>query len=190
MPRPATDKRKRLTAAALDLAYRSGLEATSLADIAREAGISAGSVYYYFKTKEDMGAAVVGELAERYGDLMRGWQELTDPRDRLSALVQAYARDADLVSRWGCPLGSVVADLSKQSPELGSRAGEVLERLVGWCGDQFAELGYTADAARARAVHLVSVLQGASSLAKALGTADPLLQETEHVERWIRRSGD
>lgn len=190
MPRPATDKRKRLTAAAFDLAYRSGFEATSLADIAREAGISSGSVYYYFKTKDDVGAAVVGELAERYGDLMRGWREHPDPRDRLLSLIQAYVRDADAVSQWGCPLGSVVADLSKQSPELAADAGAVLESLVAWCGDQFGELGYGADAARARAVHLVSVLQGAASLAKALQSAEPLIQEADHLERWIRRAGE
>jgi AcrR family transcriptional regulator len=45
MPRPATDKRERLAAAALDLAYRRGFERASIADIAVHAGVAPGSVY-------------------------------------------------------------------------------------------------------------------------------------------------
>ncbi|MBC7298802.1 MAG: helix-turn-helix transcriptional regulator, partial [Demequina sp.] len=64
MPRPATDKRERLADAALHLAYRHGFASTSIADIAEHAGVASGSVYYYFKTKDDVGLAVVDRLAE------------------------------------------------------------------------------------------------------------------------------
>src|SRR5680860_853052 len=54
MPRPATDKRKRLADAALDLAYLRGFERASISDIAEHAGVASGSVYYYFKSKDDV----------------------------------------------------------------------------------------------------------------------------------------
>ena len=44
MARTDIDKRSRLVSAAVDLAYRNGYGATSLADIAREAKVPLGNV--------------------------------------------------------------------------------------------------------------------------------------------------
>src|SRR5258705_1889960 len=60
MARTHIDKRSRLVSAAVGLAYQNGFEATSLADIAREAKGPLGNVYYYFKTKDEIGEAIVG----------------------------------------------------------------------------------------------------------------------------------
>jgi len=190
MPRPATDKRERLTEAALDLAYRKGFEQTSITAIAAQAGVASGSVYYYFKTKDDVGDAIVSHLGERYRASMAGWNSLSDPRERLVALADGYVRDAAIVSEFGCPLGAVAAELSKHSDRLGRAAGAVLGEVVAWCAEQFVELGYEADAATARATHTVAVLQGAASLSHALGTTAPIEQEATHLIRWIRRSSE
>jgi AcrR family transcriptional regulator len=48
-----------LVAAARELVYRQGVEPTTLADIAQVADVRLGNVYYYFKTKDDIVAAVV-----------------------------------------------------------------------------------------------------------------------------------
>src|SRR6266436_1961921 len=59
MARTNIDKRSRLLSAAVELTYQNGFEATSLADIAREAKVPLGNVYYYFKTKDEIGEAIV-----------------------------------------------------------------------------------------------------------------------------------
>ncbi len=125
MPRPATDKRERLADAALDLAYRRGFERASIADIAEHAGVASGSVYYYFKTKDDVGQAVVDRLAERYLGQMSSWRKLPTPEDRLVALLGMYLDDVDNVRAFGCPLGSVTAELGKAFRRLGTAAGAV-----------------------------------------------------------------
>lgn len=187
MPRPATDKRERLAAAALELTYRHGFEATSITEIASHAAISAGSVYYYFKTKDDVAAAILQTLEEQYGALMREWELLDDPRDRLLALVDNYARNSEQVRSFGCPVGAVVADLSKQGESIAAHAAAVMDTLIAWCAAQFEQLDYAKAAARARAVHLVTVLQGAAALAKALGDSAVLRQETDHLVKWLSR---
>ncbi|GIG55024.1 TetR/AcrR family transcriptional regulator [Demequina activiva] len=189
MPRPATDKRERLTAAALDLAYRDGFDRASITDIASAAGVAPGSVYYYFKTKQDVGLAIAGELGERYGAAMAGWETLEDPRDRLVAFIDSYRTQSTMVMEHGCPLGSVCTELSKHSPELGAAGAEVFETLVGWIASQFELLGYSAAASHARAIHLVSVMQGAAALSNALQSTEPLTLEGDHLERWVRNSG-
>ena len=190
MPRPATDKRERLADAALDLAYRRGFARASIADIAEHAGVAAGSVYYYFKTKDDVGQAVVDRLGERYVSATQRWRDLPTPEERLVALLGLYLDDADNIRALGCPLGSVSAELGKHSPALGAAAGQVFSALIDWAAGQFVELGFTDAAARARAMHLIAVIQGAAALSNALDRGEPLQREATHLERWIRRSGD
>lgn len=50
-----------LTAAALDLFVEKGYAATRLDDVAARAGVSKGTVYLYFKSKEDLFKAVIRE---------------------------------------------------------------------------------------------------------------------------------
>ena len=58
-PAARPGKRERLIAAAVELVYRQGVARTTLADIAQAADVPVGNVYYYFKTKDDIIAAVV-----------------------------------------------------------------------------------------------------------------------------------
>src|SRR5277367_2099027 len=58
MPRTKTDSRARLIEAAVKVTYQHGFETTALADIAEEARVPLGNVYYYFKTKDEIGEAI------------------------------------------------------------------------------------------------------------------------------------
>ena len=91
MPRTHIDKRSRLVSAAMDLAYQNGFGATSLADIAREAEVPLGNVYYYFKTKDEIGEAIGLELrlAQLSAIQRQRWNEAGSPKDRLCASTSA-----------------------------------------------------------------------------------------------------
>jgi TetR/AcrR family transcriptional regulator, transcriptional repressor of aconitase len=97
----AARRRQILDAAAACFA-REGFHRTSVQDIVRESGVSAGLVYRYFTGKDDMIAAIVAERHEQrerrlredpfaaYADLLRG---LADPagRDALRLSLQVWA---------------------------------------------------------------------------------------------------
>src|SRR5215468_3593613 len=53
------ETRKRIVEAAARVLARDGYAATSVKDIAAEAGVAPGLVHYYFKTKEELVAAAV-----------------------------------------------------------------------------------------------------------------------------------
>jgi AcrR family transcriptional regulator len=59
------DRRDSILAAARDAFAKSGFEGTSIADIARAAGVSDGLVYRYFANKRDLLNAVLTEFYER-----------------------------------------------------------------------------------------------------------------------------
>ena len=83
-----TNKRSRLLDAANKLVHQQGFNQTTLADIAQEAEVPLGNVYYYFKTKEDIGHALIEHRANFYGGLIAAWDKLPDPRKRIHALIE------------------------------------------------------------------------------------------------------
>lgn len=62
MAKTKADHRARLLQAAEKATYRYGSGNTAIADIATEARISLGKGYYYFKTEDEIGEAIVCEL--------------------------------------------------------------------------------------------------------------------------------
>jgi AcrR family transcriptional regulator len=58
-----TEKRDKLLTAALKLFVDQGVQNTSTADIAKEAGMAAGTLFLYFPTKQDLLDALVLEIA-------------------------------------------------------------------------------------------------------------------------------
>ena len=88
-------KRERLVGAATQLLHQQGAERTTLADIANAADVPAGNVYYYFKTKDDVIAAVI----EAHAQQTRATLALIDahhrsPKSRLKALVRDFTAPA------------------------------------------------------------------------------------------------
>ena len=104
--RPA--KRERLVAAATQLLHEQGIERTTLAGIALAADVPAGNVYYYFKTKDDVIAAVVDAHAQQVTTTLAVIDSHhRSPRGRLKAFVREFTAQSELVAQHGCPLGSL-----------------------------------------------------------------------------------
>jgi AcrR family transcriptional regulator len=152
--RLAARRRQILEAAAACFA-RDGFHRTSMQDIVRECGVSAGLVYRYFAGKDDMIEAIVtewheqrraplaaardaadpDELAAAYLDLLRSLGE-PGARDDLRLGVQVWAeavrtpRIRDLVRRGVDDPRAIVADLVRGRPELaGAVDPDALARL-------------------------------------------------------------
>lgn len=69
-----------MIAAAYALVYRRGVARTSLADIAQAADVPVGDVYYYFKTKDDIIAAVVQAHTEHIESTLAEFEKLASRR--------------------------------------------------------------------------------------------------------------
>src|SRR5918995_6254411 len=92
-------KRERLVGAACDLVYRQGVESTTLADIAEAADVPVGNVYYYFKAKDDIVAAVVQAHVNQIESSIAALERRhRSPRARLKALVGIVAEQKDSIA--------------------------------------------------------------------------------------------
>lgn len=91
-PPRTQNQRERILQEAAVLFGRSGFAASSLSDLAEEAGISKAGIYHYFKTKQDVYDAIIVETLQRLFDrvsevVARG----ASPAEQLLAFMTAHA---------------------------------------------------------------------------------------------------
>ncbi|GGA45566.1 TetR/AcrR family transcriptional regulator [Pelagibacterium lentulum] len=180
----ARDKRERLVSAAVALAYRQGFGLTTLADIAAESSVPLGNVYYYFKTREDIRAAILTYRKDQFAQARDRFGAIVSPKERLKAFVDMTVSNADNVAQKGCPMGTLCAELLKMTDAFSEGAGELLTVPMAWMKEQFIELGYEKEA-NDLALQLQAGLQGASMV--TLSARDPSLleREGERLKSWI-----
>ncbi|MFF8725722.1 TetR/AcrR family transcriptional regulator [Streptomyces sp. NPDC015171] len=180
----ASQKRQRLTAAAARVLHEQGVERTTLADIAREADVPVGNVYYYFKTKDELVRAALTEHTAHLDELTGALDELPDPRDRLKGLIAAWVAGRETAARRGCPTGTLAVELGKRADgTLDAEAGAVIRRLLDWTAAQFRTLNLPAP--DDLALTLVSAYQGMSLLANALRDPTVMTREGDRLLHWL-----
>jgi len=185
MPKSKADKRTRLLQAAEKTTYRYGFGNSALAAIAKEAKIPLGNVYYYFKTKDEIGDALVALRVSRFKKLLQELDKADFPKERLCGFVQIKIKNREGLARSGCPVGTLCSELHKNGGAVAKKSTILLAEALAWMEAQFRALGKGADS-RGLAVHLLSATQGVSVLAHAFH--DPALIEIEaaRLQEWIR----
>jgi TetR/AcrR family transcriptional repressor of nem operon len=185
MPKTKADNRTRLLQAAEKVTYRHGFGQSAIADIAKEASIPLGNVYYYFKTKDDIGDAIVELRLSRFKNLLRQLDQADSPKERLCAFVQIKINNRDTLARSGCPVGTLCSELHKHGGPVARKSTALFTEALAWMEKQFQALGQGADS-RGLAVHLLSATQGVSVLAHTFHDPDMITSEAERLKRWIR----
>lgn len=84
-------RREKILAAALKCFSRDGFHQTTTADIVRESGVSQGTLYLYFESKDDLIAALADDRHEREATLNALAEHEQDPVTGILALLTLYA---------------------------------------------------------------------------------------------------
>jgi TetR/AcrR family fatty acid metabolism transcriptional regulator len=100
MPRPngsgsaraaVTDKREAILRAAIKVFARNGYFNSKVADIAAEAGIADGTVYLYFKSKDEILHSIFDRaMAEFISEGKKELVDLVDPVERLTRIAELH----------------------------------------------------------------------------------------------------
>lgn len=92
----ASWRRQQIVDAAVHLMEQRGFHDMSVSALAREAGISVGTVYQYLDTKEQILLLIIEDVLESYArDVPKAMVELDDPLERLAAGFLAYCSVVD-----------------------------------------------------------------------------------------------
>jgi TetR/AcrR family transcriptional regulator, transcriptional repressor for nem operon len=186
MTRLKADKnRQRLVRAATKASYRHGFGHTALADIAKEARVPLGNVYYYFKTKDEIAAAIIELRLSRFKKLLADLDEAESPGERLCAFVDIKIKNRESLARLGCPVGTLCSELGKNGGPAAAKSAGLLAEALAWMETQFQALGQGAES-KGLALHLLSATQGISLLAHTLRDPQMIVLEAARLKKWIR----
>jgi len=84
------DSREEILKSAIELFANRGFHETSMSALAREAKVSKALIFWHFKTKEDLFAAVLNKLVEPYYIDFAEESEKLDEREQIRKLIGGY----------------------------------------------------------------------------------------------------
>ena len=177
-------KRERLVAAATQLLHQQGVERTTLADIATAADVPTGNVYYYFKTKDEVIAAVIEAHVQQIKTTLASIDtHHRSPKSRLKAFVREFTAQSEIVAQHGCPLGSLCSELGKRVKPPGLAAAELMRLPVEWAEEQFRSLDRRD--AHDLALDLLAAYEGSALLANTMRDPSVLSRAGRRLNHWI-----
>ncbi len=187
--------RARIVAAAVELMYVKGVNATTLDDVRAASNTSKSQLYNHFADKEQLVRAVVAERAAQVLERERGYLQRLKSFQGLvrwrNALVQ---RNALQNGAYGCALGSMASELADQDEQA---RGTLAESFAEWEGLLAAGLRRMQDGGVLKrdadpdklATGLMAALQGGYLLAETAHDITPmevaLDMALEHVRSFL-----
>ncbi len=173
------DQRERVVAAARALVIKDGLGALSVRKVAREAGIGASTLRYYFPSQDGLYAAVIGEEFDHSLSDVRIHDSSVDAGDRLVECLQQFLpkspRDVNVISQWTAGL---VAANPHAEPELANQILDLVTerahaRVAYWLELLHSEGSLTAKQTRTTVSLLCALVNGLSmDLASSMPSVD------------------
>lgn len=179
-------KKDALVKAAVGRFHRFGMAGSSIADVASDAAVPSGNVYYYFRTKDSLAVAVHRHWQDWTADLLNEIEKgQPDPARRILELLDRAQLSAPLYAERGCPLAALSRDFRNGSAELQGRAGDVFRKQLDWLEAQFAEIGLPQLAAASAAMAVLAAIQGGIGLSHAANSAAPLCASIAEAKRRV-----
>lgn len=178
--------RDRIVAAADDLFYRKGFEATSFADIAEAVKISRGNFYYHFKTKDEILDTVI---EKRFADrevMLTGWEVAgKSPQACIENFINILINNQSKIMLYGCPVGTLNSELVKLDHSAKERANSILMLFRAWLKRQFIAAGCE-ELSDQYAMHVLVWSQGVATLANAFKDEVFVNVEVQLVNHWVQ----
>ena len=187
------DSRTKVLDAALQVIRTKGYTSTTVDDVCAAAGLTKGSFFHHFKSKEDMALAAVQHWNSGTGELFANapFQQLADPRDRVLGYID-FRREIlrGDVPDFTCLLGTMVQETFETHPRLRAACDEGISGHAQTVGRDIAAAKalYVPDAPwdpQVLALFTQATLQGAFILAKAKGNAQIVAQCIDHLRQHV-----
>ncbi len=179
-----SDKKERLVSAAAKLFWQHGFHGTSIKDIAQEANVPLGNVYYYFPDKAKLALAVTDIFTSDTEAMLEDIAASDpDPRKRLVQLFDRLAGSDGSRIRHGCPIALAARDFRGPAPQAAINAGEAFSKLIIWIARQRQAMGERPSLALADARAAIVEWQGAIAVSHALQDSVILAEAHRRIRR-------
>ena len=187
------DSKTKLLDAALHVIRARGYAATTVEDICKQAGVTKGSFFHHFKTKDALALSATAhwEAMTEGFFATAPYHKTADPLERLLGYVDL--REAILTGElpdYTCLLGTLVQETYATHPEIRAACHRGMSRHI-------AELTRDIEAAKQRyapkarwsaesvGYFIQSTLQGSFIFAKAKQSPEVVRENLEHLRRYL-----
>lgn len=184
----------RLAQSMLELIQASGYSGTGLNAVIEHASAPKGSVYFHFpEGKEGLGIAAI-ELAKQQFEalIIQAAQDGGGAGEAAKIAIQTLAAiisDSDF--RLGCPVSVVALEMGDSNERLRQACASAFESWIAPTAALLEADGVGSDQANSLATVIVSTIEGAAIVSRAMKSAQPLLAAADVVSELIglRREG-
>lgn len=191
---PDSSTKDRLLDAAQRLMLAKGFPATTVEEICATAGLTKGSFFHYFESKDDLGQAVLERYAERGFEVLEtaSFRRQGDPLKRIIASIDFWIdRINDPSTDCGCLLGSFAQELSDTHPKIRVQCARYFDRWTRMLEHDFqaAKATYRPRVqidTHGLAEHYVATLEGALLMAKAKRDRKIFERNLTHLKHYVR----
>lgn len=192
MSTTAESTRTRLLLATIDLVRANGYGATRVEDVCNAAGVTKGSFFHHFESKEDLAIAAAAAWNERAARLFESapYSLHPDPLDRLLGYVK-YRRQIIAGDTWEftCYAGTTIQETHETNPTLRDACAESIGAHVAMLERMIAQAQVAYPVAKLKpttlAQHMQAVIQGAFVMAKATQDRQIAIDCVDHLHRYI-----
>jgi len=182
---------EKLLDAALALLLARGYPATTVDEICAAAGVSKGSFYHFFRTKEELGLAVLDEYYRKgVQNLMNGpFQAIEDPKQRLLGFLEHIESVSQQLWSGGCLLGSFALDLAETHPVVRERVSELLSKVARAIAPLFEPLAAQVEDISSEELgeHFLAIIEGSIVLSKAHDNSGNIPRGLRNFRRCVER---
>lgn len=162
--------------------HHKGFTATGLMEILQAAEVPKGSFYFYFKSKEEFGLALVDHYQTWFTEQVRPIlkDETLPPMERLASFFlwfQRYFEQEGFIK--GCPIGNLIQELGDVNPIFREKLKTSFDGLIRFIARLLEEAKNQGElsthlAPEATARYIFSAWQGALIRMKATASSEPL----------------
>jgi TetR/AcrR family transcriptional repressor of nem operon len=186
------NSRTRLLAATIDLVRANGYSATRVEDVCAAAGVTKGSFFHHFASKEDLAIAAARQWDERASHLfaLASYQREPESIDRLLGYL-AFRKEllAGDIWEWSCYAGTTIQEVHETHPAIRDACAASIDHhllfLRAMIDDVLREHRTPRVDAESLSVHIQAVIQGAFIMAKARQDRQAAVDSLEHLNRYV-----
>jgi TetR/AcrR family transcriptional regulator, transcriptional repressor for nem operon len=187
------DSKMRILDAAVEVIRAKGYPAMRIEDVCAAAGLTKGSFFHHFATKEDLAVSA----AEYWGEVTTQafasapYRAIADPLERLLAYVDfRKALMQGELSQYTCLAGTMVQDVYQTHPAIRDACDRTISEHAVTVEADIAEAihkyGVKGDwSAKSLALYTQAVIQGAFILAKAKQGPEAAVACVDHLRRYL-----
>jgi len=187
------DSKTKILDAALQVIRTKGYSATRVEDVCEVAGLTKGSFFHHFKSKEDLAveAAAFWDVVTSGLFVTAAYHNLPSAIDRLLGYVD-FRKGMLLgdLPEFTCLVGTMVQEVYETYPAIRDACERSISGHAATLEADIAEAmrdsGVTAEwTPQSLALHTQAVIQGAFILAKAKGGPEIAAQSLDHLRRYL-----